>query len=146
MGPQVTITKRHNTHNKRVDAVRRGVKEFMEQNPGVEVWVHGPGARSANRDLKPHWRGEEGELLACATDGDCAACSIVNAVDIVAGRDHAKRPQGMLRDNSPHFTSVGRTVGFIKTLGTKCDLRKVGKGDKNAFDILIASSGLPRGP
>jgi len=45
-GPRVTITKRHNTQ------VRRGVKEFMEQNPGVEVWVHGPGARSANRDLK----------------------------------------------------------------------------------------------
>ena len=132
-GPTVHISKEASSQQKRRQ-LQKVVKRFMDAHPGFAVVVGGPGARAVSTRLTKYYSKESGPIFMRASEGECAVAAVVNAVDILMGRDVEIEAKKYLMEKCPHYLRVASCAEDIHKVCKNHDLRKVPKTERKEYD------------
>ena len=103
-GPRINIPKKK---RKNYTWVRNNLKDsvlkYCTENRGLALSIGGPSARDEIANVDRYLVQHHGEILVKQNDGNCITAEIVNALDVVAGREVADSVQEYFYEVNLHF-------------------------------------------
>ena len=128
----VTIRKSY-SQSKRQKVLRNAVQAFCKRHPGFAVILGGPGESTVSIDKSSRFQVSAGAVFMQASDGECLAAALVNAVDIVKGRAAAEKARLAVTERSSQYLSIASCARDMHQFCRGFDLRKLQKADFEGF-------------
>lgn len=100
------------------------------ENKGFALTVGGPGARGVISNVSAYQITSFGSVYAQKAEGNCMESALVNAVDIVFGREIAQKVQDHFKEELPHITHLKEIMELLHKLRISGRLQKI-KHDSN---------------
>ena len=115
--------------------LREVATEWMREHPGVAIAVGGgPGERDVVAWLPNDVVRAYGRVMAQDNHGLRLGASLANAVNILRVREVAEEILERFQDSITPFERLGSAASALQACGAKCELRKVSRNKRTAFN------------
>ena len=134
--PNVTIKPKFDFHPGRgkMKVIADLVIETCRKYLGLVILIGGPTARNATEKTKPFLLKGLGKLLMQESDSFCLMAAFVHGISRVRGLEVAIKARQLFRLKFPNARKISSVAPFLQEQRLFCDVKKVSKNDRPAFD------------